>query len=1100
MNGDPLYGERALVKELLARLGAVQQVFIQLLSDPKSKHLSRESACLGLAACRGVVGAVESLDGQSQSASAELNDRLLRAFGHTTNYGGSALMETSAQASERRAAEQGTDAAGAGPELLEVFGFESEVGGASGLSEAALGAYREMAAASVSLGRHDILYALLILSVSHPCWLSEGTRDRYRYVGDWILCLFLPLSNTCLISPSAPSLLGDSSFLGSRANTLEMQSALRPHLGKLLPRILRARHDPNRQTRDQMTSLWDGLTGGGADARLAVTQHFLPTIDSLIDDASSKFWRARVGACGALAEIIVGRDWTSLGGGGPVLDDEYSGSKAESAGVRLLRLWKVTMRSLDDVRGAVRDSGETLARAVRALAIRLCDPTTLDKGSGMKRGREDIAKDERDASSAAATSLRWLIRYGLSQPCPEATGICISTLVEVVGVAKATILKPILPDLLRSLLMAMSGLEPAALNYLQLRTSDQDGLERARLQLAQSGPLATAVAKCLDMFPRLDLATQQAVVPQLDSALRMAAGFATRAAVADSVSTLCSTCPNSFRFPGSSTSNPSVRLLRAFYFASERERGQAAKDKMVHALGNLAAVCPAAAVRSLALRACERYSVSTGNLDDPVSRKAAASAIRAIAVRASGHMSDEKSAEAWRKRILPVAFIGRKDADTKIASIWNEVWDEGSGVDGSGEGESFGTRLEETILPFLVNECMRALDDVSWSRRVAGATALGDLSSLGVLAPVQRSAGASTEAQTARARYRSEYASKSLHQCLNVLIKPKLWTGKADVLKATVDIATKWATAEASRDKDEQVLYGWRKSAGCPWKPLFVSSESSHDLFVGDSFFLSHNDIETENEEDKAVDDTPSEGENDNKIDFEKCDADLAEGDEELRVDSEMPSNAPVCFLGICRLFIDKAAHASQSVSDESLPYRVSAFQGFRSLMQSIPRERVDVRERVFQMVAADVTKIVQGSDSSDKQAPVLVAGALNALASSFWIGIGSSDSDVDVAALATTLKDVGGDQQPAWTVREASCLSVADLASACSVECLRQHVVVATIIEGAKQGLKDRKFWKVRYVLSVTAAICKCPAHVRPQIRRSKGPATAFLSHAVNP
>ena len=121
----------------------------------------------------------------SDAATMELNNRLLRAFGQTTNFAGSAFMETTAQASARRAAERGSAAASqAGPDIMEAFGHEeNEVGGAAGISEAALGAYREMAAASASLGRHDVFYALMILSVSHPCWTSSGTRDRYRCVG-----------------------------------------------------------------------------------------------------------------------------------------------------------------------------------------------------------------------------------------------------------------------------------------------------------------------------------------------------------------------------------------------------------------------------------------------------------------------------------------------------------------------------------------------------------------------------------------------------------------------------------------------------------------------------------------------------------------------------------------------------------------------------------------------------------------------------------------------------------------------------------------------------------------------------------------------------
>ena len=161
-----------------------------------------------------------------------------------------------------------------------------------------------------------------MLSVSHEAWFTSSNKHKY----------------------GASSLLGDDSIVGSRTNSAELRAALRPHLGKLLPRILRACHDPNKQTREQMSSLWVGLTGGGSEARSAITQHLLPTIDILIEDCTNKLWRARAGACGALSEILVGRSWDDLGGGPPVLDDDDIHTRTSSehltAGIRLLRLFR----------------------------------------------------------------------------------------------------------------------------------------------------------------------------------------------------------------------------------------------------------------------------------------------------------------------------------------------------------------------------------------------------------------------------------------------------------------------------------------------------------------------------------------------------------------------------------------------------------------------------------------------------------------------------------------------------------------------------------------------------------------------------------------
>jgi proteasome component ECM29 len=481
--------------------------------------------------------------------------------------------------------------------LTETVGNEAEVGGAAGMSEAALGAFREMASASVVLGRPDILYSLMLLSVSLPLW----QKSEYN----------------------AATLLGKSR--DSSGDIGEIRIALKPHLKKLIPRLLRACNDPNKQTREQMSTLWIGLTGGGAEARSLINKHFLSTLDSLMEDSASKLWRARVGSCVALAELIVGRSWQDLGGGGELDSFDDISQDSHCAASRLLRLYRVTIRSLDDVRLTVREAGAVLSRSVRSLTTRLCDPTIEKSDSSpyviMTEGT--LLGKIQSSSSAAATVLPWLVQIGLNQTCAEAAGFSVSCLLSIVEVARPQTLQPVLPQLIGSLLMSMSGLEPAALNYLQERAAGRDStagsydrLEQVRLQMAQSSPIAGALAKCIDMLKNVDLKCQKAVIPELDSALRCGAGFATRAASADAVSSLCSLSPDAFKFSGTSTSNPTVRLLRALYYSSERERGTGAKSKMSHALGTLAELAPGSSVRSLALKLCSRYTSAVGGTND----------------------------------------------------------------------------------------------------------------------------------------------------------------------------------------------------------------------------------------------------------------------------------------------------------------------------------------------------------------------------------------------------------------------------------------------------------------------------------------------------
>jgi len=1126
VNSNPSFKDRALTLEVLKHLPELQDSFVFLLADPKSKQLSRESCCLGLAACRGLSVAASlvdqaktsSLDAPSQSH--RLNERLLKAFGQTSNFGGSAMQETREQEAARRRQENSdsNNGVGAAAMMMEDFGIDTEVGGTSGMGEAALGAYREMAGAAMSLDRPDVLYSLMLLSVTHTVWYTAGVRDRYN----------------------ATTLLGKESASGG-VNTLEIKEALRPHLAKLIPRLLRACNDPNKQTREQMSALWTGITGGGAEARAVITQHLLTTIDILIQDGTSKLWRARVGACGALADVIVGRSWTELGGGGAVIDDDeiVVEGKSTPAGVRLLQLWRVTTRALDDVRSAVRESGEALARSIRSLTIRLCDPSTTDE-SGRDIYRSSASRlllekeSEADAALAAGTALRWLVKHGLNQPCAEATGCCVSCLLGIVDVARPSTLQPVLSELIGSLIMAMSGLEPSALNYLQVRAAGNDPnglgvdgsydrLERLRLQMAQTGPIAGALTKCLEMMRFMSLDSQKEVIPHIDSALRCGAGFATRAAAADAVSTLCNTCPSAFKFTGSSSTNSTVRLLRALYFASERERGSAARDKMTHALGSLAELAPGSSVRVLAVRACEKYSASMGSNDDPAARKAAAGCLRSIAVRSSSQFSEGGSSDIWCRRVLPIAFLGQKDEDSKVASLWKDVWEEGgaaANISGR-ENKSFGVLLQERLLPYLVSECIDALNDVSWSRRVAACAALIDLTNMDVLAPAPRplqSNGTDMEKDKdflLRSRRRAHASNLLLSTCVKLIVKSRVWTGKAELVKASVNIAGKWAALGYLDDGSNWALLGWDQKEGkestCSWVPIMNKVGNWNDLISGDNWFEARDKKakDMDMNDDVTMESVPAarsvEGEeeedepDDTKLNFD--DEDKISEDEGAPVISELIHvneaeslfEGTVTFSGFCRALLEQtipnAKSSSLSSIDDALPYRAASLQGLSDLLRSLvvyPTEEVDYdndhrlmyQKYLYTKLAPSLIDLItgDGSDSSaislrSKQPPLIVARSIDCLASAMWVGIGEPcketgrvDEYENVVQLSKIFFISCGGKQPAWTVREASALAAACLASKASLVPLRKHETLTALLDCTMHTSKDRKFWRVRY------------------------------------
>lgn len=993
---------------LQSKLEEIQDCFLFLLIDGKSSQLSRESCCLGLIALHNLV--------ESPEKERELQDHLLRGFGQTTNFGGSAMQETASQAAERRRTERESNE----PLQQTAAGSDVEVGGVAGLSEASLGAYVEMASAAVACGQPHLVYSMLLLSVSHAAWSEEKRRDMY-----------------------GPAALHKSEF-----NSDEVKVALRPHLARLLPRTLRACHDPNQQTREQMETLWVGLTGGGEEGRVAISRFLRPTIDALVEETSSKLWRTRAGACGALAQVIVGRTWLDLGGGEAVLDENYdlviskTACETTFAGVRLLRLWRCCLRALDDVRIPVRESGEALGRGLRALTIRLCNPD-----QNLEDGNDGNTADlERNATAAAATALRFLLKSGLKQQCAEAAGICISTLIGIIDIcAKPAIFEALLSDVIYALLVALSNLEPAALSYLSVRQEagsvEYEDLAKLRLSAAQSSPLASAVRKCIDMIPFLTSHRhQQAVVGAIEAAIRKSTGIATRSACADCVITLCHTTPWMFR------SNPSANaLLRCFFEGIFKERGgRAAQNKINAAFGSLAALCSGAEVRKITIICSERYTASHGNNDDPDSRHAAALSLRSIAVKAPSQISQQP--ELWRNKVLPISFLGMTEPDNPDVTLWKEIWEEGGAAIDFALDDPDANTIEEKLLLNLVNACVEALADVSWHRRKTGALALSDLADRCILSPPasQMDKPPSPQIQR-RAKRRARACTLALSSLVELVSRSRVWSGKGEVVTAMTKAAIPWIRYI---DPNESLKLFGEDFTG----PLVgAQSSAAFDLFQGDRWF--------ERSSDGEVGSTMSEG-----------DSSMLPYDDGTLLERE----DAVSVVGLIRLLLLQSFPSKVAIrsvtSEEILPFRSSVLQSLDDVLRSLQDMKPICSDlhRDSMVISAPTLYNVFGDLSTEEQ-PLIVARSISCFASALpsnMAFVSATDEPYMDSVNLTTLflHHVDYSKQAAWTVREAAAKCVVKLVQCADVETIRRGHFLSSIIQIATVALKDRKFWKVRY------------------------------------
>jgi proteasome component ECM29 len=531
---------------------------------------------------------------------------------------------------------------------------------------------------------------------------------------------------------------------------------------------------------------------------------------------------------------------------------------------------------------------------------------------------------------------------------------------------------------------------------------------------------------------------------------------------------------------------------------------------MAHALGSLAALAPGQSVRSLSLRACERYSGAMGSNDDPAARRAAAAAIRSIAVRASDQFSDGGPGNVWLRKILPIAFLGQKDEDSKIASLWKEVWEEGGTAanlasdNDSSHLDDFGVTLHEKLLPSLVRACANALNDVSWSRRIAACSAIMDLTEMNVLAPPPRSTKLKSDSlfsqnEILRARSRAQASSSIIIASVKVIVKSRIWAGKSDVVKAAVGVLAKWVAA--SRDfKDNSGYLGWDVSNDgsiecCPWTPVLKQSNEWNDLFIGDNWFSSDmmdvSDTDNPNE-DKGIQEDLSNVEltsekDDAALNFEEADKMLSEeppkSEDESGLTKKVSENSSPEILtlsGLCRALLVQATSTS-STADEVLPYKAAAMQGLSDLLIAAAgssEDDVDDLRYLYTMISPTLLNMISNVDfpsstngqSLKKQPPLLIARSFDCLASAMFDGIGvqseegcTLEESENIPKLLSILNQGCGGKQPAWTVREASAMAAAALASKAGSSALQKHSTLTLFLNCSIQTLQDRKFWRVR-------------------------------------
>ncbi|KAJ4979048.1 hypothetical protein NE237_009828 [Protea cynaroides] len=439
--------------------------------------------------------------------------------------------------------------------------------------------------------------------------------------------------------------------------------ALQPHLRLLIPRLVRYQYDPDKNVQDAMAHIWKSLV---ADSKKTIDEHLDLIIDDLLSQCGSRLWRSREASCLALADIVQGRKF-----------DEVS--------KHLNRIWTVAFRAMDDIKETVRNSGDSLCRAVSSLTIRLCDVSLTPMP---------------DARKTMDIVLPFVLAEGIMSKVSNVRKASIGMVMKLSKGAGIAI-RPHLPDLVCCMLESLSSLEDQKLNYVELHAASvgiqTEKLEHLRISVAKGSPMWETLDLCLKV---VDAESLDQLVPRLAQLVRSGVGLNTRVGVASFITLLVQKV-------GADIKPYTSMLLKILFSAVKEEKSGAAKRAFASACG----VTLKHSVASQAQKLIEdTVGLHTGDRNAQISCVVLLKNFSQLAADVvSGYLAT----------IIPVAFVSRFEDDKDISGLFEEWWEENT----SSERVTLQLYLAE-IVPLLCE----GIGSSSWASKKKSANAIRKLS------------------------------------------------------------------------------------------------------------------------------------------------------------------------------------------------------------------------------------------------------------------------------------------------------------------------------------------------------------------------------------
>ena len=490
--------------------------------------------------------------------------------------------------------------------------------------------YKDIISLANEVGNPGLVYQFMSLASNSAIWSSRSAFGRF----------------------GLSRILSDASNDGYLA-----------HNPKLYSSLFRYRFDPNANVRAAMNDIWNSLV---KDPKSIIKTYFETIVQDLFKSILNKEWRTRQASCAALADLLQGR---------PLQMYEK----------HLTRIWELTFKVCDDIKGSVRAAAMTLARALTTMLVH-----NIEAGTTSADGAKGILEQV----------LPFLLGpSGLESAAQEVQSFSLVTILDIIKKANAKVLRPFIPDLIGRLLSMLTSIEPGVINYVYLNADKygvtEQEIDNARLSSVKMSPMMEAIERCLDM---LDESVMPALEASLTNANKTVIGLPSRVGLCRVMVSLATRHRALFQ-PYAGNFLKSLRR-------QVMDRNDTISTSAAVACGYLCRLAPDRGILAAVDHAKKVYFES----EDDRHRTVAAEILLAIAKHATDRFASLSS------DCLTFAYFGLHDTNKASKDLFRAAWEENAG----------GSRAVLLYLREIIGLSMMHLDSPRWAIKFAASYTVAD--------------------------------------------------------------------------------------------------------------------------------------------------------------------------------------------------------------------------------------------------------------------------------------------------------------------------------------------------------------------------------------